>query len=230
MPQQKGAAAKKICFRGRRDVFYWGDSTRTLLLTGDGTMKTTALMVLTGLCALLFTTCDNNVEFVRIIKGKHWGLQPNDSSWYSEYVLVKGVSWDITKRSKMMIAYYDSVGLSINDLKKMPEINHYFMYFYRLTYDTKYLIEQKEDVNIEKLAAYNDGYSYLGYIYVGRCKKDNTTMWKTQIGRNNKTVDNYDVMGPKARADFLQKYGPCLHEAHEEDNELAKYYNELKNK
>jgi len=34
MPQQKGAAAKKICFRGRRDVFYLDDGRGDFIVNG----------------------------------------------------------------------------------------------------------------------------------------------------------------------------------------------------
>jgi len=226
MPPQKWAAAKKICFRGRRDVFYRDDGRGTLLLTGDGTMKTARLIgvMFVGLVVGLLAGCNNEVEFTRIVKGRTWALQHYDSTWYKEYVLVKNIPRKKIKQSKIMITYFDSVGLSIDNLREMPEINHYFMYFWKSTLITReHFIEKTYIRNI------NSNETYLGDIYVGRCKKD-FTKWNVVIGINLGTDPDADYTGGHIKEEYLQNdCDPAWYESHK-DNDLVKYYMELRNK
>jgi hypothetical protein len=110
-------------------------------------MRLNSLMLL---CIItpLFAACNNEAEFTRIIEGRTWGLQRSDSSYYREDVLVKNISRNKphdVEQSKMMIAYFDSVGLSIDYLSsEMPEIKLYRMSFYKSTHATrKYFVEKK---------------------------------------------------------------------------------------
>jgi len=126
----------------------------------------------------------------------------------------------------MMIAYYDSAGLSIDELLKMPEIKHYYMNFYISTYATRrYFIEKKGDT-------YDGNETDLGLIYVGRCK-DDSTKWEIKIGRNlgvENKADDYDKQGGQSTREFLQnECSPGWYEDNK-DNELVKYYTGLRDK
>jgi len=184
------------------------------------------ILALSCITALLFMTCDNEIEFTRITLGKTWMGKPSDSSYYFEDILVRNISrnkpYDVGQ-SKMMIAYYDSVGLSIDELLKMPEIKHYWMYFCISTYATRrYFIEKKGDT-------YDGNETGLGYIYIGRCKED-STKWKITIGRNLGTADDFDKVGGNSTSEFLQnEYDSGWYEANK-DNELVKYYMGLRGK
>jgi hypothetical protein len=180
---------------------------------------------------LLFATYNSNIEFTRIIEGRTWGLQPSDSSYYRERVLVRNISRNKPhdlEQSKIMIAYFDSVGLSIDDLLKMPEIKYYYMSFYKSTYATR-----KHFVKGKKVSTYNGNKTYLGVVSMTRCN-DDSTKWRVRISRNLGTEDDYDKIGPKTKDEFLQnecdpEYDPYWREVNK-DNELVKYYMELREK
>jgi hypothetical protein len=175
--------------------------------------------------------CNNDAEFTRIIEGRTWGLQPSDSSWYEERVLVRNISRNKPhdlEQSKMMITYFDSIGLSIDDLLKMPEIRYYSMYFYKSTYATR-----KHFVKGKKVSTYNGNKTYLGVVSMARCK-DDFTKWKVIIDRNLGTSDSFDKIGPDTKDEFLynecdREYDPYWREVNK-DNELVKYYMELRDK
>ena len=176
---------------------------------------------------LLLAACNDNVEFTRIIEGRRWGLQHDNWSWYDEDILVKNISrnkpHDLTQ-SKIMIAYFDSVGLSANDLFEMPEIKYYNMFFYKSTHATR-----ERFVGKKKVSTYNGNKTYLGFISMLRCE-DDYTKWKIEIGRNLGTADNFDLQGPNTKDEFLQnECDPDWYEANK-DNELVKYYTELRGK
>jgi hypothetical protein len=184
------------------------------------------LMRLILLCVIMLlpTDCNNDVNFTRIIIGRTWTLQGNDSSWYVEDILVKNIPRNNMKESKIMIAYFDSMGLSMDDLSMMPEIRDYNMFFYRSTRATRrYFIEK----NTNK--AYNANKTYLGNILVGRCG-NNSTKWMVSITRNLGTEPDADYVGCKTKDEFLQnECDPSWYETNK-NNELVRYYMELKGK
>jgi hypothetical protein len=190
-------------------------------------MKTTALIVamLAGLSAGWIAGCNNEVEFVRVVEGRTWALQHYDSSWYKEYVLVKNIPRNKIKQSKIMIAYFDSVGFSIDNLKEIPEINHYCMYFWKSTRATRGVFIEKTNIgdNI------NANKTYLGDIYVDRCKK-NFTKWNVGIGINLGTDPDADYTGGHIKDEYLQNdCDPAWYEVNK-NNDLVKYYMGLINK
>jgi hypothetical protein len=168
--------------------------------------------------------CNNDIEFTRIIVGKSWGLQPSNISWYRERVLIKNIPQNDTKQSKIMIAYFDSVGPSGNYFSEIPEIKHYLMSFYKSTRATReYFIEKKN------VSTYNGNETDLGSVYMGRCKND-PTKWKVIIARNFETTEDYDYLGVNTKDEFLQnECDPDWYEANK-NNELVKYYMELREK
>ena len=79
---------------------------------------------------LLLWACNSTPEFTRVIDGK-------DGLWYSEIILVKHTPRDTLERIKMMIAYYDSVGMSLSKLKQRGDILGYIMTFRKDTRVTR---------------------------------------------------------------------------------------------
>jgi len=184
------------------------------------------ILALSCVTVLLFIVYNNDVEFTRITEGQTWMGQSDDNFYYYEHILVKNIFRNKphdAEQSKMMIAYFDSAGLSIDELLKMPEIKHYYMYFYISTYATRrYFIEKKGDT-------FNGNETDLGLIYTGRCK-DDSTKWEIKIGRNLGTADNYDKQGGHSTREFLQnECSPGWYEDNK-DNELVKYYTGLREK
>jgi hypothetical protein len=164
---------------------------------------------------------NNDVEFTRITEVRTCGLQYNDNSWCYEKVLVKNISRNKphdAEQSKMMIAYFDSAGLSVNEFLEMPEIKHYRMSFYKSTHETrKYFVEKK------KVSTYNGNEIDLGDIYMGRCEDDSAKL-KISIDRNLGTSEDYDKLGANAKREFL--YNECDPDWYpsKDSKELVKYY------
>jgi hypothetical protein len=167
---------------------------------------------------------DNDAKFTRITVGQI--ETDKDFFYYSERVLVENISrnkpYDV-EQSKMMIAYFDSVGLSVDELLKMPEIKLYAMFFFKSTHETrKHFVEKK-------VSTYNGNKTYLGSVALVRCK-DDPAKWEIDIDRNLGTADSFDHQGPATKNEFLQnECDPDWYEANK-DNELVKYYMELKAK
>jgi len=172
---------------------------------------------------LLFVLCSNNVEFMWI----GGGILPQgfDSSFYNETILVKNMPRNKIEQSKTMMAYFDSVGLTINALSKMSRIKHYSMDFYKSTSATiRYFV--KEEPN---LYTYNGNKTYLGGVTMRRCKID-STKWDVQILRNLGTAKDYKHNGPDmSRIMLLNECRSYIHDD-ERNDELLRYYMELKNK
>jgi len=187
-------------------------------------MRLTNVMTL----ILLFAACSNNIEYTQITTGKTLGLQYGDSSYYTELVLIKNIPQNNLKQSKIMINYFDSMGLSVHNFEVMPEVKHYFMYFYKSTIATRKYFIAMEDAPKTKGDAYNENKTSLGYIYMGRCKESHKL--KITIGRNLGTADDFDIRGLNTDRTFLKDECDTNWYNVNKNNELVKYYMELKNK
>ena len=86
---------------------------------------------------LLLWACNSTPEFTRVIDGKDVGFPMSTGLWYSEIILVKHTPRDTLERIKMMIAYYDSVGMSLSELKQRGDILGYIMTFWKDTRVTR---------------------------------------------------------------------------------------------
>jgi len=186
------------------------------------------ILVLLCIITLLYTACNNSVEFTRVIEGRVC-LQPDSCFYYEERVLVKNIPQNDVEQSKIMIAYFDSVGLSLNELLKKPEIKYYYMNFYKSTYATRRYFVKMNGIPKKEHDTYNGNETDLGYIYMGRCVGD-STKWKIKIGRNLGTADNYDWQGADIESVFLQNECVPNWDDANKNNDLVKYYMELKNK
>ena len=90
---------------------------------------------------LLLWACNSTPEFTRVIT---WNISTD--SYYGETILVKHVPKDTLKQIKMMIAYYDSVGIGLPELKRRGDITMSGMWFIKDTRTTRrrYLEKEKD--------------------------------------------------------------------------------------
>jgi len=194
---------------------------RKLLLT---TAAVAAAIGLAVAVILLFVVCNNNVEFMCTYSGRiTQGF--DDSSFYYETILVKNMPKNKIEQSKTMIAYFDSVGFTINTLSRMSGIKYYSMDFYKSTSATiGYFVKGEPD-----LYKYNANKTYFGAVTIMRCKSD-STKWSVQIIRNLGTARDYEHDGPDlSRTILLNGCRSYIHDD-EKNDELLRYYMELRNK
>jgi len=156
----------------------------------------------------------------------------NQQPCYDETVLVKNIPKNRIELSKMMISYYDSVGLSIKDFSEMYRINSYHMRFFKSTFMTiRYFVKKKP--MSQRLYTYTEEKTYLGTINIWRCKPD-STKYRLVILRNLETATDYEYNGPDVASTTL--FSECRshikynYNDDEKSEELVKYYKELTNK
>jgi len=188
---------------------------------------------------LLFAVCNNDVEFTRFVQGKTLNITRTDSSNYIETILVKHMPRNRLTRSKIMIAYFDSVGFSKDYLSsEMPEISYYTMDFYKSTRITRrYFIEFAKYWAGEQPfpeAIYRRGIyeteTFLGGVALVRCKNDTAT-WRVRFSRGFKETFGF-LMGHRlaiARTILLNECATYVPES-ERNLILIDYYMELQNK
>ena len=182
-----------------------------------------------------------NIEFTRFVQGKTWALQ-HDNITYKEHILIKNMPKDTLKQNKIMIAYFDSAGLSKNYFSiKMPEVRYYSISFYKSTSNTrrhfakldKYWIENKSIPDVIRRKSLNWNNVNLGGIGMVRCK-DDTTKWRIFISRHFRA---YEFLKRERfytiTTLLLNECGDNWYES-EKDKErgkvLVEYYMELRNK
>jgi hypothetical protein len=127
-----------------------------------------------------------------------------------------------------MINYFDSVGLSIDDLSQMPEIGYYCVYFYKSTPATRKLFIEKKKISEGKDKACVPNEEYLGDIYAVRCKND-PAKWKIGFARNIEPTAGCDHTSLDIQDVYLQNdCDPAWYRANK-DSALVKYYMGLGN-
>jgi hypothetical protein len=187
------------------------------------TDKLTKHLMFSGMLMLLFVVCNNNVEFKWASGGRV--TQSFDSSTYSETILVKNMPKNKIKQSKTMVAYFDSVGRSINDLTRMSGIEYYSMSFYKSTFATRrYFV--KRDPNAH---TYNGNKTYLGSVVIMSCKCD-SAKWNIHVLRNLGTAREYEYNGPDLAMTTLFDECRSYIPDDEKNEELVRYYMELRNR
>ena len=188
-------------------------------VVGLGLIKTIPVknIMIFSIIGLLLLTCNNgsnNVEFMPHIQRKI--CDPYGCRSYVEDVLVKNMPKNKLEQSKIMIAYFDSVGLSIDDLvTKMPEVNLYIMFFYKSTNAKYYVVKNNE--------------TSLGTVALNCCK-DDTTRWEVTI---NRPIPGVYYEDGDYRNETVVLLNPCepIHPYWATENrELENYYNELRDK
>jgi hypothetical protein len=200
-------------------------------------MKSSSLIKYFTLAMILhlFIACNNNIEFARFIEGKTLNIN-RDSSAYTEYIIVKNMPKDDLEQSKIMVAYFDSVGLSLNYfMTKMPEIKTYYIVFHKSTYVTrKYFTEASKDwTNRRNLSSMlvksfvsNEPETYLGNVSMFRCRHDLTKWAITTDRKTGVSRDNYVEKETVILLDGCDSYWSGV----KENKELVKYYMELRDK
>jgi hypothetical protein len=137
---------------------------------------------------------------------------------------------DHLERCKIIIAYVDSVGLSINDLSKMPGIKYYCVSFYKQTPTTiRYFIKKDHSGRDAFRDAYRDG---IGTIFMRRCE-DDSTRWEVRIRKNLGMADlRYDGYPNTVEIMLFDECRPRvpIYDVYEKNEELVKYYMGLRNK
>jgi hypothetical protein len=158
---------------------------------------------------------------------------------YYENVLVKNAPKNSLEQYKMMIAYFDSAGLSTSKLSKKLGVKYYDMRFYESTDAArKYFTEKLEDRR-SKSFDHIEPYVYLGRISMYRCMHD-STKWVIKISRkigidkDNYPINEFTVLsnecGNIGRAKENDKLLGYFIDGAKENGELVKYYIELRDK
>jgi hypothetical protein len=173
-------------------------------------------------------------EFTQFTDGITRDLQDR----YYENILVKNAHKNGLGQYEMMIAYFDSVGLSISDLSEMPGIKYYDMWFYKSTEATrKYFTEKREDRRSKDFDRI-EPYVYLGHISMFHCGHDSTE-WVTKVSIKTGVSEEDDIIyestvlsnecGANIDEENDRLLGYFIGRAKEND-ELVRYYMELKDK
>jgi hypothetical protein len=127
------------------------------------------------------------------------------------------------EQSKMMITYYDSVGLTIKNLSKISGTKEYAMRFYKSTLGSRrYFVKGKGDF-------YNGNKTFMGSIWIWCCGRD-CTEHRVVIIRNLETATDYEHNGPDLVSTTLFSECSYIDNNDEKNDELVRYYQELRNK
>lgn len=148
--------------------------------------------------ALFLVACNSKPEFTRIIDGKSEVSPTSDGLFYGETILVKHAPTDTLELLKMMIAYYDSVGISLPELKQRGDLADYSMDFVKDTRATRkhYLIKEK-DVQT------NPNETYIGYIIVLQLDSENQYITKVLSDSAKWKVEVYINLGNEPYAEYV---------------------------
>lgn len=168
----------------------------------------------------LFVSCDRKPEFVRAMPES-----PIDSKYF-ENILVRHPPKDTMEQIKMMLNYYDSVGMALAELKVRNDINYYDMSFLRTTYATrKFYLEN----DITMMCNWNK--TSIGAVCIwntkelGKCKRSGK--WKINVLINLGTEPDADYIGTNTRSYLLlDESDPDWWENNKND-ELVKYFRKL---
>ena len=178
-------------------------------------VKHLIMMVLFATVLLFYEYRPMKAKFTHITVGTNI----NNSSKFTETVLVKNVPKNTLKQSKIMIAYFEDKGISIDELSSMPDIKFYEMEFYRSTATTR-----KYHAKNNPRYRPNENRTYLGSLNTWQCR-DDSTQWKIHISRNLGAI--YEDGSP--RSQYFRLYNDCdpYSFTNDENYELAAYYMEL---
>ena len=162
--------------------------------------------------------------FIHINEGKSLDInrRGRDSTYiYTEEILVAHPSKDTLECMKMMINYYDTVGVSLADLKRQGDITFYYMGFEKNTCATrKFHLEKQRNVEC------NSNETYIGDICIVRME-ESPDKWKIEISYNLGTEPDADYIGPKLKYYILyDERDSNFYEKHKYD-EIVRYYHEL---
>ena len=162
--------------------------------------------------------------FIHINEGKSLDInrRGRDSTYiYTEEILVAHPSKDTLECMKMMINYYDTVGVSLADLKRQGDITFYYMGFEKNTCATrKFHLEKQRNVEC------NSNETYIGAISIAPIR-ESPDKWKIEISYNLGTEPDADYIGPKLKYYILyDERDSHFYEKHKYD-EIVRYYHEL---
>ena len=185
---------------------------------------------------LLLSACNSTPEFTRIIDGKDETSPSSDGLFYGETILVKHTPKDTLEQIKMMIAYYDSVGTSLPELKKRGDFAVYYMDFVKDTRVTRKRYLKKEKLAYGREAEVktnpNPNETYIGYIIVFQMDKKNEYITKVLSDSAKWKIEAFINLGNNPDAEYtgvnLRRY-PLYDESdpdwweHHKDSTMLQY-------
>lgn len=185
-------------------------------------MKNKILIVIS---ALLLMACSSTPEFTRIIRGKARTGTLSDSLIYQEVILVNNTPKDTLKQIKMLIAYYDSMGISLHELKQRGDLGGYSMFFVKDTKDTRKLyLEDKKDIQT------NPNKTHIGSISVFRTDEGgdlsmilDSTKWKFSVYINIGNDPDAEYTGVNIRCYPLYDESDPAWWEHHKDSTMLQY-------
>lgn len=125
--------------------------------------------------ALLLVACNSTPEFTRIINGKDKIGLTSKGLFYGETILVRHTPKDTLDRIKMMIAYYDSVGMHLPELKKRGDLTTYSMDFVKDTRATRKLYLKRDTLASGREVTdveTDPNETFIGYIIIFQMDED----------------------------------------------------------
>jgi len=193
-------------------VWYWRKTKRIkplLLIPG----VTWLIFLMPAVFSVTLDLLTDVFEYEWIVTGKVEFLDRityPDEIYMHEWIYAKNMPKNILKRNKIIIAYFDSTGISTDDfINKMPEIKWYKMEFERLT-EHDYV-----ETGIDP---------FYGYVHIYRCENDPAKCILTtrvSISRDGLRLSEVTVL--------LNECDSGWYDANK-NNELVKYYKELRDK
>lgn len=207
------------------------------MLTGDRAMKVTALMdlIFVGLVVLLFTFFNNEAVF--IFACSEIESYPSERDGYTRYYIEHFLidMYHVPKDKKIlkrpMIYNYLRVGSSMESLQKYStDLRAATTEFLKNTPATRgyYIYGRIHDYGRHGV---KDHKTDIGFIITYRCKDDTAKRFVLMaLHKGTANIHEYRSRIPGYDMDTLQNdCDPAWYEANK-DNDLVKYYMELRNK
>lgn len=168
----------------------------------------------------LFVGCDWKPKFVRAMP------EPPIDSNYFESILVTHTPIDTMEQIKMMLNYYDSVGMVLAELKVRNDINYYAMGFWRNTYATrKFYLDNDITMMCNRNKTSIGAVCLWNTKELGKCKRSGK--WKIDVSINLGTEPDADYIGTNTRSYLLlDESDPDWWENNKND-ELVQYFRKL---
>ena len=194
-------------------------------------MKTAGLIGVIAVCALV--ACQEKEAVFTLVESKRVENYPN--SRYKDYlsinILVENVPKDRVALQQLMMYSFLHMTSSVDMLRTHLDLESAICIFMKSTSKTRgYFTERKGyvygDVYLDQIIS---GKTYIGVMTVDRCNDDPmklTVEMRVSLERNY----NYEERPPNAeRHILLNECEPNWYESNK-DNDLVKYYMELRNK
>jgi len=244
MPRQKDAeksGGEKNLLSGAAGCILFGImGMGTLLLTGDGTMKTAGLIGAIAVCALV--ACQENEAVFTLVENEIKECCRGDfNRKYNEYlsisILVESVPKDKMKLQRLMIHHFLRMTSGVDTIQAQPKLELAVCTFIKSTPITRSYFTDRIEYAKHRGHLYNNAYAdeiatfktYIGTVSVMRCEEDAAKL-KVRIRVSTGKPLEYNPRYAYEEKHILQNdCDPAWYESNK-DNGLVKYYMELRNK